>query len=395
MKINQAVILCGGLGSRLGNITKITPKPLIKIANHLFIEILIKNLSRHHVKETFLLCSYKHEIFFKKYHKKKIGNCKILCVKEKKPLGTIGGLNLIENKLNGNFFLLNGDTFFEINYIDFARFFINFSKNKVGAIAGFERKGKRFNHIKIFKNFNLVFPFKNSHQINAGTYIFNKKIFKYLKKGYNSLENNILPILSKKKLLIGKEYKLKNTKFIDIGIPKDLQIAKQLIPKFFLEKKAVFLDRDGVLNHDFGYVSEVKRFKWKQNAIKSIKYLNDNNFLVFLVTNQSGIGRGYYTIKKFKKLCLWMESQLYNNGAHIDDIFFSPYFNKGKFSKRKYLNLRKPNIGMYLESKKKWNFNVNKSFMIGDSAVDKEFAINTNLKFFNSIKNKFWYKKIK
>lgn len=395
MKINQAVILCGGLGSRLGNVTKKTPKPLIKIANNLFIEILIKNLSRHSVKEIFLLCSYKHEIFFKKYHKKKIGNCKIICVKEKKPLGTIGGLNLIKKKIDRFFFLLNGDTFFEINYIDFAKFFVNFSKKKVGAIASVERKGKRFNHIKIYKNFNLVFPFKNSNQINAGTYIFDKKIFKFLKKGYNSLENDVLPLLSKNKLLIGKEYKLNNTKFIDIGIPKDLKIAKKLIPKFFLKKKAVFLDRDGVLNHDLGHVGEIERFKWKQNAIKSIKHLNDNNFLVFLVTNQSGIGRGYYTIDKFKKLCSWMESQLYKNGAHIDDIFFSPYFKKGKFSNRKYFNLRKPNIGMYLQAKKKWNFSINKSFMIGDSAVDNEFAINANLKFFNSIKNKFWYKKIK
>ena len=98
MKIDQAVILCGGLGSRLGKITKKIPKPLIKISNYSFIELLIKNLSRHLVKEVYLLCSYKHTLFFKKFHKKKIDSIKIYCVREKQPLGTIGGLNLIKKK---------------------------------------------------------------------------------------------------------------------------------------------------------------------------------------------------------------------------------------------------------------------------------------------------------
>jgi D-glycero-D-manno-heptose 1,7-bisphosphate phosphatase len=395
MKIDQAVILCGGFGTRLGKLTNVTPKPLIEIANHPFIELIIKNLSRYSVKEIYLLCSYKHSLFFKKYHKKKIGNSEIICIRETKPLGTFGGLNLIKKKIKNNFFFLNGDTFFEINYIDFANLFSKFSNKKIGAIASVTRKGKRFNHIKINKNLNLVYPFQKSNLINAGTYIFSKKIFRYIKKGFNSLESNILPILSKQKLLIGKEYKIKNSIFIDIGIPKDLKIAKKIIPQYFLKKRAVFLDRDGVLNHDFGHVGEIRRFKWKKNVIKNIKYLNDNNFLVFLVTNQSGIGRGLYSLNDFYNLCSWMGDKLYMKGAHIDDIFYSPFFKKGKFNDKKFYDLRKPNIGMYKQAKKKWIFDVNKSFMIGDSEVDSQFAKNTKLKFFNSLTINQWHKKIK
>ena len=91
--INQAVILCGGLGSRLGNITKKTPKPLIKIAGKPFLNYIIDRLVRIRIKKILLLCCYKNEKFFKKYHNKKINkNTYITCIKEKNLLGTGGAL---------------------------------------------------------------------------------------------------------------------------------------------------------------------------------------------------------------------------------------------------------------------------------------------------------------
>ena len=90
--IDQAVIYVGGLGTRLQEITKKTPKPLISVNKKPFLNHLIKNLSRFGFKEVILLCFYKSEIFFKKYHNKNLYGIKVICVKEKKQLGTAGSL---------------------------------------------------------------------------------------------------------------------------------------------------------------------------------------------------------------------------------------------------------------------------------------------------------------
>tara|TARA_B100001093_G_C26633722_1_gene930041 strand:+ start:465 stop:803 length:339 start_codon:yes stop_codon:yes gene_type:complete len=97
--INNAVILVGGLGTRLGKITKKTPKPLIKIQKKKFLDWLILNLSKYNVKNIFLLCSYKQEIFFKNYHKKNENNINIQCINEGLPKGTGGALLKLKKKL--------------------------------------------------------------------------------------------------------------------------------------------------------------------------------------------------------------------------------------------------------------------------------------------------------
>ena len=92
-KISQAVILAGGLGSRLKEITKKTPKPLIKINNFAFLDYLIFNISRYGFDKILILTGYKHNLFLKRYHNKTLYfNSRVTCFKEKKPLGTGGAL---------------------------------------------------------------------------------------------------------------------------------------------------------------------------------------------------------------------------------------------------------------------------------------------------------------
>ena len=117
MTLNQAVILCGGQGKRLNYLTKKTPKPLLKINDTPFIEYLIKNLSRQGIKEIILLCGYLGEKFASKYHNKFFFGVKLFCVKENKLLGTGGAIINAYKKLDKVFYLLNGDTYFDINLL--------------------------------------------------------------------------------------------------------------------------------------------------------------------------------------------------------------------------------------------------------------------------------------
>jgi len=162
------------------------------------------------------------------------------------------------------------------------------------------------------------------------------------------------------------------------------------------KKRTVFLDRDGVINFDFGYVYKISDFKFKKNIFKAIEYINKKKYLLIIVTNQSGVGRGYYSIKDLKILHKWMKTKIREKNGIINDIFFAPYYeySKIKFSKKDKLN-RKPNIGMIKAAQKKWSIDLNKSLMIGDSLTDKKCAKKAKLKFIKVNKNSDLFKLVK
>ena len=146
----------------------------------------------------------------------------------------------------------------------------------------------------------------------------------------------------------------------------------------------VLLDRDGVINSDKlnnGYVGSLKYFKWVPGAIKAIKLLNDKNYKVVVVTNQSGVARGFFTIKNVRKIHSYIQKKLKKNGAKIDAFYFCPFHKDGIVKRfKKNSILRKPNIGMFRLVKKKWRIDKKNSFMIGDQKTDMEFAKRAKIK---------------
>ena len=147
--------------------------------------------------------------------------------------------------------------------------------------------------------------------------------------------------------------------------------------------KCAFLDRDGVINQDKGYISKISDFKIYPGVGKAISLLNKKNYLVIIITNQSGIGRGLIKIKELKNLHNHLKKKIKNYGAQIDDIFYCPFhpkFGKGKFKKKS--NDRKPGDGMIRKAIKKWKIDTKTSFMIGDKISDKLAAKKAKIRFF-------------
>ena len=165
--INQAVILVGGKGLRLGKITKKTPKPLLKINNKPFLDYLINYFIRFKVTNILLITKYKHELFKKRYHNKKIGKVAIKCIRQNKFLGTSGSIKEVLNKLNDKFFLSNGDTIFDINLFDFHRKF----KDKFAGILACS------NIQEISKRYSL-FNLNGQKILSSGIYLLKKIILK-------------------------------------------------------------------------------------------------------------------------------------------------------------------------------------------------------------------------
>ena len=133
-------------------------------------------------------------------------------------------------------------------------------------------------------------------------------------------------------------------------------------------KKAVFLDRDGVINVDKNYVHRVEDFELNQGIIELLQYLISKGFLLIIVTNQSGIGRGYFSEDDYLTFTEHFINVFKSHKISFDEIYFCPC------PPSINCNFRKPNPGMILKGIKKYNINVSKSWMIGDKNSDIEAA---------------------
>jgi D-glycero-D-manno-heptose 1,7-bisphosphate phosphatase len=149
------------------------------------------------------------------------------------------------------------------------------------------------------------------------------------------------------------------------------------------KNKCVFLDRDGVIIKDVGYLKYPEGIIIFQDVIESLKRLQEANFLLIIVTNQAGIAKGFFTEADLEAVHKKLNSIFIKEGVIIDGLYYCPHHKDGTLKPYSIeCNCRKPNTGMVLKAKDKFNINLNKSFMIGDKDSDIELAINSGLKSF-------------
>ena len=186
-----------------------------------------------------------------------------------------------------------------------------------------------------------------------------------------------MPKLIENSKILG-EYSKQN--FIDIGIKKNLNKAR--ISFFNKKKSAVFLDRDGVLNKDFGHVHKFKNFKWTQGIFKTLKLLNKKFDYTFIITNQAGIAKGIYSENTFRLLHLKIKSYLSQKNIYIDEVFYCPHHPTIGIKKyRRKCLCRKPGNLLIENAIKKWNLEKRKVLMIGDKQTDQDCAIKSKINF--------------
>ena len=145
--------------------------------------------------------------------------------------------------------------------------------------------------------------------------------------------------------------------------------------------KAVFFDRDGVLNVDKDYLHTIEDFEWIDGAKESIVFLTKNNYTVFVVTNQSGIARGFYTVDDMQKLHEYMAAEIKQAGGNIEKFYFCPHLPGGKIKEFAIeCECRKPKPGLLLQALREYAIDKENSFLIGDKPRDVESAAAAGIK---------------
>ena len=147
--------------------------------------------------------------------------------------------------------------------------------------------------------------------------------------------------------------------------------------------KAVFLDRDGTINKDKAYLSKIEEFEYIPGVIEGLKLLQEAGFLLIVITNQSGIARGYYKEIDFLKLNDWMITDLKKNGINISKVYYCPHHPDGVVGKYSIeCGCRKPKLGMFESAIKEFDIDIRESYTIGDKIRDSFLCENSQCRGF-------------
>ncbi|MGB0370703.1 MAG: D-glycero-beta-D-manno-heptose 1,7-bisphosphate 7-phosphatase [Opitutales bacterium] len=378
----QAFILAGGQGSRLDALTRDTPKPLLDVEGKPFLEYLIWNLKRYGITRIVFGIGFSAEKIQAHFGDGSRFGVEIAYSVEPEPLGTGGSLKRCETLLDDSFLVINGDSILDLNYLELLT--DSEAKEGLGVMALHKiENAQGYVNIEVDST-DRITTFSTHNEsgpawVNGGVYWLRRDHLAFLPEGKSSLERELLPRLANEGLL--KAYRSTGF-FIDIGSLESYTKAQTELPKWQL-RPAAFLDRDGVLNLDSGYVSKPEDFEWVDGAKEAVKLLNDAGYLVVLITNQSGIGRGYYSEKSFFVLMNWVQGELARCGAHLDAVYFCPYHAEHGIGEYKKESLRrKPNPGMILDALEEWPIEKHGCFFIGDRDSDRKAAESAGVPFY-------------
>ena len=370
-KIKQAVILCGGLGTRLRPITNSIPKPMVEVNKIPFLWYLLDKIADNGIKRFLLLTGYLGDKIQNYFGDGKDFNWTINY--SHGPYDWNTGRRLWEAKdlLDENFLICYSDNFVQIRLDKIYEKWIKDS-SKIWISLGDKEKG----NVKFLDNQNIIYK-KNRNDPNFKFvelgFIFTQKkllinLIKKIKKFPNIDLSEVLTLASVNNKLCGH---LIFDKYHSIGDLKRLEITK----KYLTPKKIILLDRDGVINRKAPkgkYITDYRDFIFIEKSILGLKILSEKGFKFIVITNQAGIATKDLTEKKLNEIHNSMTSKLKELNIEIIDIFVSKdHWQSNHFR-------RKPNPGMFFEASLKHLFRLDKTFYIGDDLRDCEAAFNAN-----------------
>ncbi len=376
--VTQCAVLVGGLGTRLGALTAATPKPILPCGDRPFLAWLLREFVRFGVTDFLLLTGHLSAEIEKAAADIQAAlprPVRITLSEEPIRAGTGGAVFHARDRLEERFWLCNGDSLFDCNLANVLADALLDGPEVTGRIVLRRLEdASRYGVVDFADGVVSAFrerpPAGSAGTINGGVYLFDRSMVEHLRPAC-SLEGEAMPALAAAGRLRGT---LGEGYFRDIGVPDDFARAQTEIPAL-LRRKALFLDRDGVINVDHGYVGSRDRFEWVDGALEAIRYATTAGWHVFIVTNQSGVARGYYNEAAVRDLLDWIGDEARAAGGTIDDVRYCPHHPDGTIDAyRQHHPWRKPLPGMLLDLIRAWEIDPSRAAMVGDQETDMRAA---------------------
>ncbi len=376
--VTQCAVLVGGLGTRLGALTAATPKPLLPCGDRPFLCWLLREFVRFGVTDFLLLTGHlsaEVERAAAEIQAALPRGARVTLSREPVRAGTGGAVFHARDLLDDRFLLCNGDSLFDCGLSSLLADAVNDPPEAVGRIMLRRlQDASRFGVVALEGDRITAFQERpapgTAGVINGGVYLFRRSLIDHLTPSC-SLEADVMPALASAAALRGT---LGDGYFRDIGVPEDFARAQTEIPAL-LHRKALFLDRDGVLNLDHGYVGSRDRFEWVEGALEAIRFATNAGWHVFIVTNQSGVARGLYDEPAVCALLDWIGDEARKAGGTIDDWRYCPFHPDATVEAyRQTHDWRKPMPGMLLDLMRVWEVDPARAVMVGDQDSDMRAA---------------------
>lgn len=398
--INLAVIMAGGKGSRLLSITNDEiPKPMVPVDGKPLLEYQVEKLKSYGIKKIVMIVGHLGEKIVDHFKDGKDFGVEIDYIFEKEPLGTAGAFYYLKDKIDAkDFMLVFGDIFFDMDFDRMEDF--HFKNSALTTLLAHPNGHPYDSDLIQTDDTGRVIGFDSKHNVrdywydnmvNAGMYIINKRLLDLVKEPVKTdFEKDILANQVK---LGASIYAYHTPEYVkDVGTVDRInatveELKSGLIQSKNLKKKqrAIFLDRDGTMNVSKGFISKADDLELIPGTIDAIKAINKSGALAIVITNQPVIARGECSFEELHNIHNKLKTLLGKKGAFVDDIFYCPHHPdkgfEGEVPELKFdCECRKPKTGMIDEAVKKYNINLSKSYMVGDSTMDLETARNAGIK---------------
>ena len=391
----KTVISAGGKGTRIASIASDIPKPMIPIEGMPVLEREIANLKEQGFDDIIITVSHLGKVIMDYFGDgSKVSpitgepfGVKIEYYYEDVPLGTAGALFKLKDKLDDDFLFLNGDAVFDV---DFNRF-VEFHKKKGGLVSLFTHPNShpydsgliitdKDGSVKQWLAKEDERPEFYKNRVNAGLHVLSPKV---LENNPGTEKIDLDRQILKPLCGTGKVFAYDSPEYVkDMGTPERYYTVQENFRDGIVEAKnlrnkqrAIFLDRDGTINKYVGFVRKPEEFELIDGVSEAIRKLNDQGYLVIVITNQPVIARGEVTVEGLETIHNKLETLLGKDGAYVDAIYYCPHHpHKGYEGEVPELKIececRKPKPGLLLRAAKDFNIDLENSWMIGDSEND-------------------------
>lgn len=383
----QAVIVAGGRGTRLGSVGAAVPKALLPIGGRPVLEHQITLLQRYGIHTITILTGHLGDQIEQFCGDGRRWGVRIVCIREERPRGTAGAVRAIADSISGDFVVLYGDVMVHMNI----RRLIDFHHKKASdATLVVHPNDHPFDsdlvEIDAEQRITRIVPRPHAQDqwyrnlVSAAVYILSPRIIPFIENRDGiDFGRDVFPHIVDKIRLYGyttREY------IKDIGTPdrwreveRDYCSGKIERAIFDNKRPAVFLDRDGVVNNDIGFVHRPEQFELLPHAGAGIRKINTSEYLAVVVTNQSVVARNLCTIATLETIHKKMETLLGYEHAKLDGIYYCPHHpDKGYPEENKAYKIdcacRKPKTGLIDRAIHELNIVREDSYIIGDDARD-------------------------